>query len=71
VREIVLFHQNEPLAEVWRRGIGEWPEDPEMVGGEVVLGDSPTVAGTVRLETIDMMLDFAEVYRWCDMGGAA
>jgi hypothetical protein len=42
-----------------------------MVGGEVLLGDPPTVAGTVRLDTIDMILDFAEVYRWCDMGGAA
>ena len=49
VREIVLFHQDEPLAEVWRRGTGEWPEDPEMVGGEVVPGDPPTVAGAVRL----------------------
>ena len=36
VREIVLFHQDEPLAEVWRRGTGEWPEDPEMVGGDLV-----------------------------------
>lgn len=69
VREIVLFHQAEALAEVWRRVDGIWPEDPEIIVGEVVHGEPKTVAGRVRLESIGMSLDFAEVYLWCDMTG--
>jgi Uma2 family endonuclease len=71
VREIVLFHQDDPLAEVWRRIDGVWPEDPELIVGEVIRGEPQTVAGSVRLEAIDMTLDFAEVYLWCDMTGEA
>ena len=71
VREIVLFHQGEPLVEVWRRFDGVWPEDPEIIAGEAIGFEPATVAGSVRLETIAMTLDFAEAYLWCDMTGGA
>jgi Uma2 family endonuclease len=67
VREIVLFHQGGSLAEVWRRIDDVWPEDPEMIVGEVIHGEPQTVAGSIRLEAIGMTLEFSEVYLWCDM----
>jgi hypothetical protein len=56
---------------VWRRLDGVWPEDSEIIPGEAIGGEPATVAGSVRLETIDMTLDFAEAYLWCDMTGGA
>jgi Uma2 family endonuclease len=55
VREIVLFHADHRLAEVWRRGDGGWPDDPELADEEMML------------ETIGLRLNFSEVYRWVDL----
>lgn len=55
VREIVLLHSLQRLAEVWRRGPAGWPADAELVGPE---------AGSVRLETLGLEMPFDEVYRW-------
>jgi Uma2 family endonuclease len=67
VREIVLFHQDRPLVEVWRHSDRGWPEDAEIIAGEAIPGDPWIISGSVRLETIGMTLNYSEVYRWCDM----
>jgi Uma2 family endonuclease len=59
VREIVLFHQDRRLAEVWRRGADGWPADPEVT------------ADDVRLQTIDLTLPMDEVYLWVDLGSGS
>jgi hypothetical protein len=67
LREIVLFHQDEPLAEVWRRSEEGWPGIAEFIHGELVMGEPITVTGSVRLESIGLDLPFSEVFRKCDM----
>jgi Uma2 family endonuclease len=67
LREIVLFHQDEPLAEVWRRSEEGWPGIAEFIHGELVMSEPITVTGSVRLESIGLDLPFSEVFRKCDM----
>lgn len=55
VVEIVLFHSERRLAELWRRGPGGWPFDPEMVEGPVTLA------------ILSLTLPMDEVYRWVEM----
>ena len=55
VREIVLFHAEKRLAEVWQRSLDGWPEDPVFA------------TSSVLLKTIGLDLHFDEVYRWVDL----
>ena len=53
--EIVLFHADKRLAEVWQRSLDGWPEDPVFA------------TSSVLLKTIGLDLHFDEVYRWVDL----
>lgn len=66
VQEIVLLHQDQPMAEVWRREGGTWPRHAEIVRGDMS-ADPVKATGAVRLESIGMDLSFAEIFRACDM----
>lgn len=57
IREVALFHSEIKLAERWRRGADGWSDDPDLL------------TGSMRLETIDLSLDFDEVYRWVNFRG--
>ena len=57
IREVALFHSEIKLAERWRRGADGWSDDPDLF------------TGSMRLDTIDLSLDFDEVYRWVNFRG--